>query len=406
MFFGNMKPMIKLILVLWMQPWVVHGQIKVVQYWLDDNINGSTTIYPNEWSVRLSELDITNMPNGLHTLHIRAKDHHGFWSIVHSQLIYKPAAGNGKAGYEYWIDDDLQGKRTATDVADFSHIDVQEVENGLHLLHIRAIDAAGAVGSVCSYPFYKNNMSASTANAIDRYHYWYDGDFASRQEVTLPEAVNPYELREKYVLPEAFAEGEWHTFHIQFRDVAGRWSAVATDTFAVVPLFSEEEFEALKAFYASTGGEAWHSTQRGDSVWTLDRMETVNDWKGLSFSGGHVNCIRLTANNLSGTIPAALADGLSHLTALRVDSNRIEGVEAALPAVWALDLRGQQFDLGEKYVEPGEDWLIPVYNVSRYDYASGVLTTAHANQWRADGAGFLSGGTGRGRRGGLGAIRR
>ena len=380
------RKQIQVILALLFVPWILSvGQMQYVQYWVDDDFrNGVTTLsYTAEQPavVQLDEIDnVDKLPEGLHTLHVRAKDAQQGWSVVHSQSFVKQAVyneANEITGYEYWIDGDAD-KRHSVAVSGQSvginGFDLTDVPVGFHTLHMRAKDAQGNGSPLHSQSFYVGDVSASTANAIDRYHYWYDGDFASRQEVTLPEAVNPYELREKYVPPAAFAEGERHTFHIQFRDVAGRWSAVATDTFTVVPLFSEAEFEVLKVFYAATGGDEWHSTQRGDSVWTLDRMETVNDWKGLSFSGGHVNCIRLTANNLSGTIPAALADGLSHLTALRVDSNRIEGVEAALPAVWALDLRAQQFDFGEKYVEPGEDWQIPVYNVSRYDHASGVLT--------------------------------
>lgn len=186
------RKQIQVILALLFVPWMLSfGQIQYVQYWVDDDFrNGVTTLsYTAEQPavVQLDEIDnVDKLPDGLHTLHVRAKDAQQGWSVVHSQSFVKQAVyneANEITGYEYWIDGDAD-KRHSVAVSGQSvginGFDLTDVPVGFHTLHMRAKDAQGNGSPLHSQSFYVGDVFTGTANTIDRYHYWYDGDFASR----------------------------------------------------------------------------------------------------------------------------------------------------------------------------------------------------------------------------------
>ncbi len=84
---------------------------------------------------------------------------------------------------------------------------------------------------------------------------------------------------------------------------------------------SESEMEALRAIYEATGGAKWLHNDN----WLSD--EPVSTWYGVTVRGGMVIGLDLSANNLTGTLPAALQD-LYGLQELYLQNNRLTGMEA------------------------------------------------------------------------------
>jgi Leucine-rich repeat (LRR) protein len=82
---------------------------------------------------------------------------------------------------------------------------------------------------------------------------------------------------------------------------------------------TDEEFEILKKIYASTNGTQW--TQKWDI--SQNKLHEVS-WYGVGTKDGHVVSLSLSANNLSGSLPAELSD-LTYLETLNLQSNAIEG---------------------------------------------------------------------------------
>ncbi|GAA3767701.1 leucine-rich repeat domain-containing protein [Flavobacterium ginsengiterrae] len=82
---------------------------------------------------------------------------------------------------------------------------------------------------------------------------------------------------------------------------------------------ADEEFEILKKIYASTNGAQW--TQKWDI--SQNKLHEVS-WYGVGTKDGHVVSLSLSANNLSGTLPAEISD-LVYLETLNIQSNAIEG---------------------------------------------------------------------------------
>ena len=91
--------------------------------------------------------------------------------------------------------------------------------------------------------------------------------------------------------------------------------SAATPSLASVLLSSE--YNALVAFYSATGGANWISSTGWNST-------TATSWLGVTVSGNRVIGLTLPNNNLTGVIPAALAD-FPNLQILDLSGNRLSG---------------------------------------------------------------------------------
>ncbi len=230
--------------------------ITSIEYWLNDDYSNKQiqAVNASEPIAMLTGIDMKNIATGFHLLNYRAKDSRGLWSVVHSQPVYKCPGSEGIlriTEIEYWLNDSINNKKSQTiestgSIALLEHIDLSGVESGLYTLNFRIKDSRGLWSVVHSQSFYANTAFAGGSNKIDAYRYWYDADFDLHELVVLDTPVNPYELETNWVLPIDFKESETHTFHIQFRDLAGKWSDVATNKFKITPPVAVESISLNK----------------------------------------------------------------------------------------------------------------------------------------------------------------
>ena len=120
-------------------------------------------------------VDLTNIDIGFHILHIRAKDANGKWSLTYARPFLKEAIMMQEYApdivkMEYYIDDD-PGYGCSVDVPvpadstvakDFI-VDLTDVVNGFHILHVRTKDANGLWSLTYARPFLKENTCAADA---------------------------------------------------------------------------------------------------------------------------------------------------------------------------------------------------------------------------------------------------
>jgi hypothetical protein len=101
-----------------------------------------------------TSIAVTSLPTGFHSLHVRARDATGKWSLTNVRAFYKedlPASLPNIVRAEYFIDDDPGfGKGRAvtvtpgTDLTNLSFTaDLQGLALGGHTLYVRAQDASG-----------------------------------------------------------------------------------------------------------------------------------------------------------------------------------------------------------------------------------------------------------------------
>ena len=206
------------------------------EYWFDNDFSGrrQTAIAESE-QFSLDQIDAKELSEGVHTLHFRARDAAGKWSVVNSQPFYSTASTVGVASplnyYEYWFDDDFASQKKFTPTAGttltLKEADATACAEGVHRFHYRVRDAAGKWSVVYSQPFYRTASATGVASPLSDYEYWFDDDFASRKKYT-PAAGTTLTLKE--VDATACDEGV-HRFHYHARDEAGRWSAVYSQPF-------------------------------------------------------------------------------------------------------------------------------------------------------------------------------
>ncbi|WP_299313033.1 hypothetical protein [uncultured Aquimarina sp.] len=85
---------------------------------------------------------------------------------------------------------------------------------------------------------------------------------------------------------------------------------------------SELEKQALWDLYLSTDGSNWKNTIENNKPWDLNIP--VCDWYGVTVSNGSVTWLRLSSNNLEGSMPATITN-LTSLVSLRLAYNKLSG---------------------------------------------------------------------------------
>ena len=222
------------------------------EYWFDDDFNGRVQLLHSTAIVNIAQQLPVSINEGLHFIHFRARDTEGYWSPVHTQAFYKlPASATGVSlnEYEFWVDDDFSSRTNGTlsgSVVTLNDaLNMSELSEGLHFVHIRAKDGTNRWSSVHTQVFYKVSNGEVTENQIAAYRYWFDDLFGSQQNVSLSTTSKILELSTDIELPSNFAKGETHVIHFQSRDLLGRWSVIHSDTF-VVNLSTAYSVEKMK----------------------------------------------------------------------------------------------------------------------------------------------------------------
>lgn len=223
------------VLVLCQFAWSQPNTIIAYQYWINSDFANQTTvsITPEEHFHLQTDLNISGMEKGFHSFNIRFQDQNLKYSAVLTQLFYAKANGNNITAYEYWFDNDYANKVNVvlspqTQLSLISNFDCSLLTNGMHRIHIRFLDDGDKWSSVVSQFFQKSANGSSALNKITAYRYWIDSAYAEITTVSLSTAQNPYHFLQDFDFT-AIPKGE-HLFNIQFKDTAGYWSSVLTDT--------------------------------------------------------------------------------------------------------------------------------------------------------------------------------
>ncbi|MFB6341791.1 T9SS type A sorting domain-containing protein [Saccharicrinis sp. FJH62] len=226
-------------------------KIDAMEYWFDSSEDQQTYVdIENTASFQFEEnIDVKDLYNGLHIIHIRAKDTQGMWSSAVSRFFIKRdsllnTADNKISELEYWFDNQVDAKYVVplgqSNLRFMDKIDVSDFFIGLHTVHFRFKDAGGVYSSVVSRFFVTQSVSSVSENGIVAYRYWLTDTAVHTGEIENVEAdlmfIDSLDLRH-------YAKGEY-IIHMQFRDSRGYWSTTVTDTVTKLSYpFAELQFE-------------------------------------------------------------------------------------------------------------------------------------------------------------------
>jgi len=176
-----------------------------------------------------------------------------FYSFFMFFVLIWTYGQNSIAGYEYWFDNNYNGK-VNTVVAPVplltvnSNVATSGLESGVHAVNIRSWDSNGMFSNILSSFFYKVPAQAISDRKIVAYEYWYDNDYTNRVSQTATNQET-FSLNSN-VDPSALANGI-HTFNIRFKDNTGFLSSTLSSFFYKVPAqaISDRKIVAYEYWY-------------------------------------------------------------------------------------------------------------------------------------------------------------
>jgi hypothetical protein len=212
------------------------------EYWLDKNYEAriSRNLSGSEEQINV-QIDTREMDEGMHTISIRTGDDTGAWSgIFHSSfLVFRPEVSEGTqlTSCEYWIDENFEQRQeiaaTGEDVA-FS-IDTNNLANGRHTISLRAKNNLGVYSGILHNSFFKFEVEERGGTPV-LCEYWFDGDFASKQEVPVTNGSVAF-----YAETQGQTEG-MHSLSWRIKDDKGIYSSIhSSHYYKYVPSISAED---------------------------------------------------------------------------------------------------------------------------------------------------------------------
>ena len=190
-------------------------------------------------------VDAGELEQGFHMIVIRARDDMGRWSPSHQQVFYvfktESFTESSIDKAEYFIDSD-PGFGLATSIPvttpeknlllSFT-VDVSELEQGFHMIVIRARDDMGRWGSALQQLFYVYKVQIVAGTNIDRVEYFVDSDPGFGLAMPIPVAIPEKDLSLSFdVDVEELLQG-FHMIVIRARDDMGRWGNTFQQIFYV-----------------------------------------------------------------------------------------------------------------------------------------------------------------------------
>lgn len=215
------------------------NELSGFEYWFDthaDSRNWIAILDPKTFSLN-DNVDVTNLFNGLHTIHYRFKDSQGLWSSVISKFFVKSELNQSLGdvvltGLEYWFDNDLsnltQVSISKENYVDYlENLDVSYLHNGLHTVHYRFIDSRGLFSSAVSRFFVKQNNEVKIQdNNIVACRYWFNDSVM--HYIDFKNEARVLEFQDSLSMLH-YSKGEY-IVNMQFKDVNGVWSSTVSDT--------------------------------------------------------------------------------------------------------------------------------------------------------------------------------
>ncbi|MCB0832307.1 MAG: cadherin-like domain-containing protein [Bacteroidetes bacterium] len=240
-----MKKLILLIL-LCSSMLVAQGSVSRAEYYIDaDPGYGSATaisVTPGTDITLNFTADLSSLPDGIHVLYVRAMNDSG-WSLPYSQVFLKEpntplSSVPNIVAAEYYMDTDPgNGLGTAIAVTSGSDrtesflVDLTGLNDGLHVLYVRGVDANGQWSQTYSKPFLKES-SATTDPLPDivSAEYYVDSDPGYGNATAI--SVTPgTDVISNFVADLSGLTNGLHVIYLRGVDASGNWSVVYSKPF-------------------------------------------------------------------------------------------------------------------------------------------------------------------------------
>ena len=205
------------------------------EYWIDRKFDERLSGTFDAGGIVETDLDVSTLAPGLHSLSFRALDANGHSSSVLTKFFLVPQTHgteeNVLAAYEYWIDRKFDERVSGTFAAGGiveTDLDVSTLASGLHSLSFRVLDANGHSSSVLTKNFIVPQSSETSDNSLVAWRYWIDKD----ETTAVEEAIDASGIIDLNLDMSALTMGP-HSITYQVKDANGHYSAATTSFFAI-----------------------------------------------------------------------------------------------------------------------------------------------------------------------------
>ena len=222
--------------------------VKQLEYFLDTDpgFGNGTILNTNQARLSLKEFTIplSNITEGVHTLHLRAKDNDNNWSTVITRTFLKPSTGGTLEidKVEYFIDTDPEFGQAIniplSNVTDLTKPDIEFVANlqnitsGIHVLNIRARDSYGRWSNVHNQTFARFvGTGTSNQKVIDKLEYFIDTEPGVGNGIDIPVSRQIRITSQLFTVDLSNISNGLHILHVRGRDNLGKWSSVYHQAF-------------------------------------------------------------------------------------------------------------------------------------------------------------------------------
>ncbi len=220
-------------------------EIVEISYWFDNDISGMITgpVGPAQQLLINTDLEVTDLSTGIHSVNVRFKDNAGMWSSPLSQYFFMAPVTTADdreiIAFQYWVDDASYNANYQTVGPDqifflSDIVDLDTLSSGFHMIHAQFLDNSKLWSSPVSSSFYKPVVNNVDDNFVTACKYWFDEDVTTMEEIVFADPVNPRTLLMDIDMTNIW-KGE-HRLHFQFQDSLNLWGAVSTDTVVKTPL--------------------------------------------------------------------------------------------------------------------------------------------------------------------------
>ena len=208
-----------------------------MEYFFDDNDPGNGKATPlsdfkANMELLVSQLPITGLQAGSHTLNVRGMTEDGVWSSVITRPFIIIAVQPATPFVEYYFDiDPGYGKGfTIQDVEDGTSqlaIDLSGLLSGAHILYLRSHDK-NRWSSTIARPLYVCRHTDIVA-----LEYFFDDDDPGEGKATQVALPNNLSSTFTFEVPLNHLKVGDHLLHVRAKGNDGLWSVISTDAFAV-----------------------------------------------------------------------------------------------------------------------------------------------------------------------------
>ncbi|WP_319591854.1 T9SS type A sorting domain-containing protein [uncultured Draconibacterium sp.] len=257
------------------------------QYWFDVDYSNMQTGTATGASFNLNtDIDVTGLINGLHTVTYRFKDSRGVWGAPLVKFFTKDkAAGIHEiVKYEYWFNDDYAAKTvqtvtSATNLNIGENLDVSALSIGIHTLSYRFQDDAGKWCAPRTWMFHNvPSQDGPEIHEVIAMEYWFNGNHSVVE--SSPISSNGTFQLETTLNISGLAYG-LHYVSYRFQDEAGNWSSAVSKFFSHYPEAETPEMQEITAMEYWYDGD--YSTVEKSILHSSEtfQLKTMLDVSGL-----------------------------------------------------------------------------------------------------------------------------